>query len=67
MFDRFAICEAYYMFHLLYHTGMGSDGDSIYRRLSRIKFLPRPSLRGEGDLCEAGREVFDRLVGGINQ
>jgi hypothetical protein len=67
--DRFAVCEAYYLYLSEYHEGQSSDK---YRRLSRLLgyFSPRPSLHGAEDLDLAGREVYARLVdgneGGVN-
>ena len=67
-FDRFAVCEAYYLYLSEYHEGQGSDK---YRRLSRLLgyFSPRPSLHSAEDLDLAGREVYARLVdaeGGVD-
>ncbi len=61
MFNRFDICEAYYMFATLYHGGMGSEEYQIFNRLSKIKFKPSPMLDVES-LSENAREIFDALI-----
>lgn len=60
-FDRFDICEAYYMFASLYHGGQWSEEYRIFGRLHKIKFRERPSISVE-TLTENGREIFDALV-----
>jgi hypothetical protein len=67
-FDRFAVCEAHYLYLSEYHEGQTSDK---YRRLSKLLgyFSPRPSLHGAEDLDLAGREAYARLVdaeGGVD-
>ena len=59
-FDRFDICEAYYLFFTNYHDGQGSD---FYYRLSRMLeyFKPSPLLRYE-NLSENGQVIYDNLV-----
>jgi len=60
-FDRFDICEAYYLYFCDYHGGQGSRE---YARLSRMThyFKPRPSLSQPEDLSENGREIYYQLV-----
>jgi hypothetical protein len=60
-FDRFDICEAYYMFATLYHGGMRSKEYRIFGRLHKIKFCPAPSISVE-TLEENARAIFDNLV-----
>ena len=43
-FDRFDICEAYFMYALLWGD-LDINGKSIGSRLNKIKFKARPSLR----------------------
>jgi hypothetical protein len=58
--DRFDICEAYYLFFSNYHWGQGSD---FYYRLSKMGeyFKPSPGIRYE-NLTENGKEIYDNLV-----
>ena len=64
MFDRFDICEAYYLYADLYHGGGGSKEYALHSVFSRLHFRPRPSLAGPNDLEENGRMIFDALVSG---
>lgn len=59
-FDRFDICEAYYLFFSHYHEGQGSEK---YRRLSSMLryFRPSPMMEYE-TLSGNGKEIYDRLV-----
>ena len=61
-FDRFDICEAYYVFAMLWHGGQFSKEYEIFGRLERMKFRPPPMLSGPEDLGENAREIYDRLV-----
>jgi hypothetical protein len=60
-FDKFDICEAYYMFATLYHGGQWSKEYRIFSRLHNIGFNPGPLLTVER-LSENSREIFDKLV-----
>ena len=60
-FDRFDICEAYYLYASLYHGGMMSKEYAIFGRLSKIGFEPRQSLRYE-TLTENAKAIYDNLV-----
>lgn len=64
MFDRFAICDAYYMFASLYHGGQGSKVYAYFGRLDAIRYKPGlgASSQDPDRLSEEAREVFDRLV-----
>lgn len=59
-FDRFDICEAYYLYATFWHEGQGSWSYRIFGRLEKIKFHTG-KLR-EQDLTENGRMIYDRLV-----
>lgn len=61
MFDRFDVCEAWYVYASLYHGGQGSKLYQVFGRLQRIGFRPRPSL-GEDTLGENARYIYDSLV-----
>jgi hypothetical protein len=56
-FDRFDICEAYYLFLSEWHTGQDSWE---YARLSRLLtwFTPRHGLRDFYDLTDNGQEIY---------
>ena len=61
-FDRFDICEAHFMFAMLFHGGMGCP---IYRRfaqLERVGFSPSPLMRSPRDLTDNAREIYRQLV-----
>lgn len=60
MFDRVAVCEAWYVFLSTTHEGQGS---AKYARLSRLlrHFSPGINL-SEGTLSEDARAIYDRLV-----
>ena len=59
-FDRFDICDAYYLFFSNYHWGQGSI---FYSRLSRMLdyYKPSPLLRYE-NLSENAQMIYDNLV-----
>lgn len=59
-FDRFDICEAYYIYLASHHEGMGSRK---YERLCRLLsyFDPRPSLRDVFDLTENGYAIYNTI------
>lgn len=59
-FDRFDICEAYYLFAMLWHSG-GDTEDQIFWRLHRMEFRPSPLLGRRSDLTENGQAIFDNL------
>lgn len=61
-FDRFDICEAYYAFATLYHSGMHSKEYAIFGRLERIKFKPGLNADNPETLNENARAIFDALV-----
>lgn len=59
-FDRFDVCEAWYLFLSQYHGGQGSR---FYSRLSAMGsyFTARPSLH-ETTLSENAVEIYNDLV-----
>ena len=61
-FDRFDICEAYYVYATLYHAGQFSSEYEIFGRLDRIGFDARPSLSDRAGLTENGQSIFDMLT-----
>jgi len=61
-FDRFDICEAYYVFAMLWHGGQSCSVYLIFGRLNRIGFSPSPLLRDETSLTDNGRDIYDSLV-----
>ncbi len=60
-FDRFNVCEAYYVFASLYHGGQFSEEYRIFGRLDNIRFSPSPLISVES-LEENARAIFDNLV-----
>ena len=59
-FDRFDVCEAYYLFFTNYHQGQGSD---FYQRLSAMLDYFKPSICLNYDsLSENGKVIYDNLV-----
>ena len=60
-FDRFDICEAYWIYADQYHEGMWSDIYRIFGRLNRIGFSPAPSL-SEDSLTENGQAILQSLI-----
>ena len=59
-FNRFDICDAYYLFFSDYHEGQGSDK---YARLSRMLeyFKPSPMLSYD-NMSENAQVIYDDLV-----
>ena len=60
--DRFDICEAWYVYAMLHHGGQWSPEYRIFGRLDAMRFRPRPSLNDETSLSENGREIYAQLV-----
>lgn len=62
-YDRYDICEAWWLYLSTYHAGMGS---SLYARLSRLQraFSPRQSLHNESDLTPNGQAIYLNLLKG---
>lgn len=61
MFDRFDICEAYYLFACDWHGGQWSPEYAIFGRLSRMGFKPSPLL-SKDSLSENGRWILAQLI-----
>ena len=61
-FDRFDICEAHYMFAMLWHDGMWGEIYGKFGQLERMQFRPSPCLNGPKDLTMNGREIYRQLV-----
>lgn len=60
-FDRFDVCEAYYVFANGWHMGQDSDEYAIFGRLENIHFKPSPSLTVE-TLSENGKRILQDLI-----
>ena len=61
-FDRFDICEAHFMFAMLFHGGMGCPIYWKFAQLERLQFRHSPSLCDPRDLNENAREIYRQLV-----
>jgi len=62
--DRFNICEAYYLFMTLHHGGQWSKEYRLTGTFDKIDFRPSPLLSKPSDLGENAREIYDRLASG---
>lgn len=60
-FDRFDICEAYYLYAYDYHDGQYSKTYEIFGRLHNMGFKPSPLLCYDL-LSDNGKEIYDNLV-----
>jgi hypothetical protein len=64
-FDRFDICEAYYLFAVYYHLGQWSKEYEIFGRLQKIGFN-KPYLNDLKTeykrLSENGKMIFKGLI-----
>jgi hypothetical protein len=60
-FDRFDVCEAYYLFACDWHNGQGSPEYRILGRLHGLGFKPSPIL-SKRSLSENGRAILAGLV-----
>lgn len=61
-FNRFDICEAHYVFAMLWHDGKYGKIYAKFAQLSRLGFRPSPMLQGPDDLEENGLEIYNELV-----
>ena len=69
-FDRFDVCEAYFLAEMLWNDGGWlQERPSNQRRreacalqLERVGFRPSPMLADENDLSENGRAIYDALL-----
>ena len=60
-FDRFDICEAYWLYASHYHSGQWSELYAVLGRLDILKFRPSPMLSYDS-LTENGQAIYDDLV-----
>jgi hypothetical protein len=61
-FDRLDICEAHFMFAMLWHEGQGSATYAKFGQLERMRFSPSPLLSEPKDLDSNAREIYRQLV-----
>jgi len=61
-FDRFDICEAHFMFAMLWAGGMGCPIYWKFAQLDRIGYRPGLLLSHPRDLNENAREIYRQLV-----
>ena len=59
--DRFDICEAWWLYASLNHGGQWSRLYAKLSQLVRMGFSPRVLLRSYSDLSVNGREIYDLL------
>ena len=59
--NRFDICEAWYLFAAGSHQGQGSDGYAVFGRLDRMRFRPSPML-SRRRLSANGRLILATLI-----
>ncbi len=59
--NRFDICEAYYLYASEWHEGQGSSTYAIFGRLDRIGFRPSPIL-SKRSLTPNGRLILANLI-----
>lgn len=60
-FDRFDICEAYYVYAVEYHTGQWSIEYALHSVFVRLRFKPHWNLSSES-LTENGKEILQSLI-----
>ena len=63
--DRFDICEAYYIYCRDYHNGQWSKEYAVLGTLSNMRFEHGTDLEA-ADLTENGRLIYDNLVSNEN-
>jgi len=66
-FDRFDICEAYFVYAMLWHSGGLTERDkyhnhSIDQILHNVEFRISPMIEDENDLTENGLAIYNDLV-----
>ena len=59
--NRFDICEAWYLFASEWHQGQGRDTYAIFGRLERLCFRPSP-MPSPGSLSPNGRLILAGLI-----
>ena len=60
--DRIAICEAHYMFAMLFHGGQGCPIYAKFAQLERIRFRPSPLLAKPAQLSWEAKRIYQYLV-----
>jgi len=60
-FERFDICEAYWLYASLYHSGQWSKLYAVLGRLHSIGFTPGMGF-SYSSLTDNGREIYESLV-----
>lgn len=60
-FDRFDICEAWYLYASRYHEGQWSKLYSVLSRLIHMKFTPPMDLNYHS-LTDNGKAIYRKLV-----
>ena len=63
-FDRFDICNAHFVYAMLWHEGQFSKTYEKFAQLERIGFRPSPLLSGPEDLNDNAREIYENLCAG---
>jgi hypothetical protein len=61
MFNRFDICDAYYLFASEWHRGQNSTEYAIFGRLHKLRYRPSPLLTKKS-LTENARAILARLI-----
>lgn len=61
-FDRFDVCEAFYLLGTRFHSGQWSRGYAILSKLARMRFQPRQNLRHVSDLTENGEAIYRKYA-----
>ena len=59
--NRFDVCEAWYLFASAWHEGQFSDTYAIFGRLDRLGFRPSPMLSTHS-LSPNGRLILATLI-----
>lgn len=64
--NRFDICQAWYVYAVLYHNGQTSKEYKILGRLVNMLFSPGMALRNGlvNSLTDNGRRIYHQLVDG---
>jgi len=60
-FDRFDVCEAYWLFATEWHRGQWSSEYAVFGRLSNLGFKPSPVI-SKRTLTENGRMILANLI-----
>ena len=58
--DRFDICEAYYVYAVNCHGGQWTRAYEVFGRLDKLGFFPSPLLDRQA-LTENGKAIYDNL------